>query len=546
MPGTRSILGIDLRVTAVKVVEIERVKDKPVLKNWALTEVPYSLIDKHPQKEDAQADALRKLIQTRKIKAREAAVVVGGSDAYVKIFTLSPMGRTETAEAIRWKFAEEIPFPIEEAIIDFYPLPKKPESERVDYVAACINLSLYREMDTIIRKAGLKLTALTIMPDCLEEAFRARCLAEQDKIISLIYMGKRTTNISILKEGKLEFNRELSIGGENITLAMAGVMVSGEGRVEISPDEAEKIKVEYGVPVDVEKFPKLAEIPITQLQAMVRPALERVQDEIMRSFEYYKGQTGEAAINRIYLTGGSSMTINLIDFLSEGLGMPVVLPDAMEGRGYDENLPDKAALEKVMSRLSVALGAALLGGQKINLIPEEVKYRYRILLQKISKPKYILPAVLAILLLIYSGFWLYAYTLESELDSIDKKLQEYKPHLETLKVMERAIQAERRKEMAFTTYRTRGTKMPKIFEELSGIIPSSIFINVLNLTPNELHMWGTAFERGDTAENILSKFVLALSASEHIQDVELIQAIKNYDYVQDAFNFEIVAKLKLK
>ena len=240
------------------------------------------------------------------------------------------------------------------------------------------------------------------------------------------------------------------------------------------------------------------------------------------------------------------MTINLVEFLSEGLGMPVVLPDPMEGRGYDESLPDKAALEKVMSRLSAAVGAALLGDQKINLIPEEVKHRYRILLQKISKPQYILPAFLAILLLIYSGFWLYAYTLKSELDSIEKKLQEYKPHLESLKAMERAIQAEKRKELAYTTYRTRGTKMPKIFEELSLIIPQSVFINVLNLTPNELHMWGTAFEKRDTAENILSKFVLALSASEHIQDVELIQAVKNYDYVQDAFNFEIVAKLKFE
>jgi Tfp pilus assembly protein PilN len=198
-----------------------------------------------------------------------------------------------------------------------------------------------------------------------------------------------------------------------------------------------------------------------------------------------------------------------------------------------------------MSRLSAAVGAALLDGQKINLIPEEVKYRYRILLQKISKPQYMLPAFLAILLLIYSGFWLYAYTLKSELDSIEKKLQEYKPHLETLEAMEKAIQAEKRKQMAFTTYRTRGTKMPKIFEELSSLIPQSVFINVLNLTPNELHMWGTVFGKGDTAENILSKFVLALSASEHIQDVELIQAVKNYDYVQGAFNFEIVAKLKL-
>ena len=546
MPG-KAILGVDLRVTAVKVVEIEKGKDKPFLKNWALTEVPYSLVDKHPEKEDAQADALRKLLDTRKIKTREAVAVVGGSDAYVKIFTLSQMGRTETAEAIKWKFAEEIPFPIEEAIIDFYALPKREaESEKVDYVAACINLSYYREIETVIRKAGLRLTAVTIMPDALEEAFRPRVTAEQDKIISLIYMGKRTTNISILKEGNLEFNRELSIGGENITLAMSGVLVAGEGRVEVSPEEAEKIKVEYGIPVDAEKYPKMEEIPVSQLQAMVRPALERVQDEIMRTFEYYKGQTGEAAIHKIFLTGGSSLTINLVDFLSEGLGIPVTLPDAMEGRGYDETLPDRAALDTVLPRLSAAVGAALLEGQKINLIPEEVKYRYRILIQKFSKPQYVLPAFVGILALVYLGFWLQGYFLQSELVGLEKRLKELKPRIETLEALERSAKEEKMKQLAFSAYQLKGTRMPRVLEEISRLVPPSVHFNVMQMTPDDIHMWGTAFERGDTAENILSRFVLELSGSQFFKDVELIQALKNYDYVQEAFNFEIVAKIELK
>lgn len=545
MPTSKAILGVDLRVTSVKVVEIERKAGKPVLKNWGMTEVPYSLVDKHPQKEDAQAEALRKLLQTRKIKTKEAAVVVGGSDAYVKIFTLSPMSRLETAEAIKWKFAEELPFPIEEAIIDFYSLPKKEGTEKTDYVAACINFGLYKEIAQVIGRAGLKLKAISVMSDSLEQTFYPRVVADKDKIISLIYMGKRTTNISIYKDGNLEFNRELSIGGENITLAMSGVLVSGEGRVEISPEEAEKIKVEHGIPVDLEKYPKIEEIPMTQLQAMVRPALERVQDEIMRSFEYYKGQTGEAAINKIYLTGGSALTINLVDFLSEGLGIPVVLGDPMEGRKLDEGIPDKAVIDKILPRLSSAIGAALVEGERINLIPDEIKYRYKILMQKLSKPQVVLPAYIGILALVYLAFLYRSYALKSELDMIDRKMREYQPRIETLAAMERNAKEQKMKQLAFTTYQVKGTKLPKIFLELSRIIPVSVYISVLQMNPNEVHMWGAAFERGDTAENILSKFVLALSASEFFQQVELVQALKNYDYVQDAFNFEITAKINL-
>jgi len=546
MTTTGPILGVDLRVTSVKVVEIDKKRDKPVLLNWALTEVPYSLADKHPQKEDAQAEALAKLLRTRKIRTRDAVAVVGGSDVYVKIFTLSPMGRVETAEAIKWKFAEELPFPIEEAVIDFYPVPQRAEVEKIDYVAACINISQYKEIEYIIRKAGLRLRAVTIMPDCLQKAFHPRVIAEKDKIISLIYMGKRTTNISILKDGNLEFNRELAIGGENITLAMSGVLVSGEGRVEISPEEAEKIKVDYGIPVDLEKYPKMEEVPVSQLQAMVRPALERVQDEIMRTFEYYKGQTGEAAINRIYLSGGSALTINLLDFLSEGLGIPVLLANPMEGSKYDEKLPDRAMVDKILPRLSATIGAALLADERINLIPEEIKYRYRLLLQKVSRPQYMLPAFIGILALAYGGFWLRSYTLQNDLDDVNKRLKEYQPRIQALDVLEKSAKEEKMRQLAFTTYQVKGTKLPKVFEELSSIIPASVFISVMQLNPNEAHLWGTAIGRGDTAENILSKFVLRLSASEFFEDVKLVQALKNYDYVQDAFNFEITTRIVLE
>ncbi|MFC1540487.1 pilus assembly protein PilM [Candidatus Margulisiibacteriota bacterium] len=538
-----SILGIDLRVNSVKVVEIEQRKDGAVLKNWGLTEVPYSLVGKHPQKEDAQVDALRKLIQTRKIKTKEAAVVVGGSEVHVRLYTLEAISEAEAAQAIKWKFAEEIPFPIEEALIDFYALPKTDPSGKVDYVAACINLKLFQEMDYVVRKAGLKLLAVTILPDDLHKVFRREILKEKDKIVSLIYMGKRTTNISIFKGDSLEFNRELSIGGENITLAMSGVLVSGETRVEISPEESEKIKVEHGVPVDVEKYPKLADIPISQLQAMVRPALERIQDEIMRTFEYYKGQTGEAAIDKIVLTGGSSLTINLADFLSEGLGIPVVIPNAMEGRVFDGRLPDKPALEKILPRLTAALGSALVGEERINLLPEEIKHHWKILTQKFVKPQYLVSVFMVGLLLVYGAFYGWSMLLEKELAEIEQQMTEYRPRLAALDAMERTAKEAERQRLIKESYGKRRIKTPLVFSEIGRVIPLSVHVNVMHMTATQMHIWGTAFERRDTAENILSKFVIALSNSAYFDNVKLIQAAKNYDHVQDAFNFEIVADI---
>jgi type IV pilus assembly protein PilM len=528
--SARSILGIDLRVASVKLVEIDRKDQGFTLKNWGMTEVPFQLIDKHPQLEDAKADALKKLLQTSKIKSREAVIIAGGNETFVKLYTLADMPRSEAAQAIRWKLAEEIPYPIEEAVFDFYPTPRgEAFTEKVDYVAACTNRKTYLEAAYILGKAGIKLVGITVLPEGLQELYKAELTGPDDKITSILYMGKRTTNISIYRHGVFEFNRELPIGGENITRAMSGILVSPEGRIEVSPEEAERIKVEYGVPINLDTFPKLGEIPISQLQAMVRPALEKMQSEVARTFEYYKGQTGEGTINKIILTGGSSLTPNLREFIAAGLGIPVISPEP---------------LPKLNPRLTAALGAALSSTARINLLPEDVKYRWKIIAKKFFKPQFLVSAFCAFLAVIYLFFWLQGFALQTEVRRIQQKLDELKPRLSRLDAIERSTKEEEKRRLTIRTFEQKRNKVPRILEEISRLIPESGAINTLNLNQTDLHFWGIIFKRGEAAETLLSRFVLQLSISPLFSNIQLVQAVKNDDYSTESFNFEITGKIK--
>ena len=528
--GSRSLLGIDLRMTSVKVVEIDRRDAAFTLKNWGMTEIPYQLLDKHPQLEDAKADALKKLLTSNKLRSREAIVVTGGSDTFVKLYSLPELSRSEAAEAIKWKLAEELPFPIEEAIFDFYPIPKGPAfTEKIDYLTACIHRKYYLEAVYILARAGVKLLGMTVLPDAIQELFRPELVKSPDKITSIIYMGKRTTNISIFRQGEFEFNRELNIGGENITHAMSGVLVSPEGRIELTTEEAERIKIEYGVPINLDEFPKLGDIPLTQLQAMVRPALEKIQSELARTFEYYKGQTGEGAVNRILLTGGSSLTPHLKEFLSEALGIPITTPEP---------------LPKLNPRLTSALGAALSGGRRINLLPEEVKYRWKLIVKKLLKPQYLVSVFAGILALVYLFFWLQSFTLNQELSAIQKKMSLYQPRIARLDAIEKSTKEQEQRKLTMRTFEDKRTKVFRTFEELSRLIPASAALNSLNLSGDNIHFWGIVFRQTDTAENLLSHFVLRLSTSPLFEGIGLVQAAKNNDYGTEAFNFEIIGKVR--
>lgn len=538
MQKPKSILGIDLRVNSVKVVELESRPDGQYLVNWAAAAVPYNLIDKHPEKENAQAKLLSELIASKGFSAREAVVVLGGGEAAVKLFAMQEVSREELSAAIKWKFAEEVKYPIEDALVDFYQL------DGHDHLAACINRQTYNEINSVLSRSGIKLVALTILPDALQKVLQPEISKEKGKILSLICMGQRTTNITILKKGEIEFNRELNIGGENITLAMSGVLVSNEGQVEISPEQAEKIKVEHGIPLDLEKYPKLPEIPLGQLQAMVRPALERIQDEIMRTFEYYKGQTGEAAVDKIILTGGSSLTPNLATFLSTGLGIPVVCPATINGWRPDEALPDKEAFDKYEPRLVGAIGAALISDTKINLLPDDVKLHWQVMRQKILRPEYLLAVAVILLLLIYGLFSMSNNNLRGQVNKIDKKINEYKPKLAAFDNLEKSAQQNEKRRVLAQAMGEKRPNLALLLEELGRLAPKAICLKNLEYTDNKLHIIGESFVSNGAAEINLSKYLLELSRSTYLRNVKLVEAKKSETFVDEAFQFDIMAEIK--
>ncbi|MBU0629597.1 MAG: type IV pilus assembly protein PilM [Candidatus Margulisbacteria bacterium] len=530
MPWKRSALGIDLRVSSVKVVEVEITEQGPTIKKWGITEIPAKLQD-HPEVENAKADALRKLLDVHGIKAKEAYVAAGGELSAVKLVSLVGVGESEVAEAIRWKFTQEIPFPIEEAIIDFYPLPKEktPAGDRTNYVAACLSSKTYHQYQHILSKAGLNLAGINVLPLALQELYQEELAKSADKLVAVIYLGKKSTNISIFRKGIFEFNRDLPIGGDAITLAMSGIIVSAEGKAEISLDEAEKIKMAYGIPINAENFPKVRELPISQLQAMVRPALEKVLGEIARTIEYYKGQSGEATVNKIILTGGSSLTPNFKEFLEAGLGIPIEIPKLK----FDHN-----------PRLSAAIGAVLAGKNKINLLPDDVKNRWKLISSKLSRPVVIFPAFFGVLAAVYLIFWAQAVLLQQDNNYLNARLTYYQPRLTRFSQLEKDSAEEEQKRLMMTSFKEKRTQIPRVFEELSNYIPVSVTINSIKMTINSLHLWGTAYKYNDSAENILSYFVLNLSTSPVLEDVQLVQAVKNYQHNVESFNFEIVGRIK--
>ncbi len=511
----KRVLGIDLRYCAVKVAELRKTAKGPLLENFGTAEIDSSLLDKHPDKETAQAKALAQLLAKNKIKAREAVVVISGSSVVIKKLSLPQMPHAEIVAALKLQISKFITFPISEAVFDFYSLSPTSSTEKksINYIVAVAKKDLIEQVLQVAKKAKIKVISISMVPLALEQAFSP---VLKNEVTSLVYMGKNSTNISIFKNKELEFNREVRLGGESITRAMTGVVFSDKGNIELNRESAEKLKRSYGIPLDLEAYSKETNIPADKLAAMIRPALEKIEAEILRSFDYYGSPVGY-----MVLTGGSSKTGHILEALSEAVkvkaekGVP-----ALASRVKSEELP----------LLSTAIGAALDEGNKINLLPNEIKNKWKVLLQNICfNPRNIIAFFVAFLILFY-GAQLYQYiSVKSDLDLIQEKLEVAKPKLQRLQLLQQRLHG--------AALSTGTSDFIKLLDELDKIMPSKISLSALDYNKKK----GTLIIAGVSSSSI-SDFTLKLKQSALIKEVELTNFGES-SKDKGSFAFELFCRL---
>lgn len=543
-----TILGIDLRVTSVKVVEIKRASKGFILNNWGMDEIPFELLDKHPDKESAQAKIIQRILAVNRIQTREAVILVGGPDVLVRQMSLPALSHGESREAIKWKMKDEIAYPLEEAVVDFIPLGKSAAGKaEIEYLSAAAHKETIRRVLEVGKMSGLSIRSIIPVPFAIKEIFGKEIATG---ITCLVYMGRRTTNISFFREGLLQLNREVPIGGEDITKAMTSVLVSEEGRLELKYDEAEKIKREYGIPVDLASYPKLGDIPISHLAAVVRPALEKIEDELLRTIEYYRGIAGDIKIEKVILTGGSSRTPHLLEFLSTGLGINFVTLDPLQDMIIDTRIREKGALTLAAPQMAGALGAALsyFTPRNINLLPEEIRDRWKLFFKRHANPLELSILFLILMALCYGLVFAQGYFMRSQINSTKKAIEELRPKLTRLEELEKAVREEEGRMGIFKSIELNRVQLDAVMEDLSLNLPPSVLLTNLNFieVSRSANISGVVFARGDTAENILSRFVLDLSRAPSFEKIELKQANRVEGYLMEAFTFEITAQVKRK
>jgi len=359
-------IGVDAGASLVKIVEIAKSGDGVALSKWSF--MPFRVPPNSPAEAIAQvqAKAIDAAINKCECKCRDVVVGIPGNSAFIRNIKLPPVPSSKIDQIVRYEIQQTIPFPIENIALDYQVL-EPDESSEVEVIMVAMKGDMAETFIDDIEQAKVRVGIVDSIPLALYNCYRFNGYSSKDECTAIVELGAASTNILIELSGELRYCRNVSIGGNDITNAVAK-------ELNIPFQQAERIKIQHGI-----IFPESQESSfnedIVRVSRAITGVLDRLLGEIKLTVGYFRSLTGATAISRAVLAGGSAMLKNVRPFLADRLGVQVEILNPFRKVNVPKNL---VGAKRAAPMFATAVGLALRSSQeccqlKISLIPPKVR-----------------------------------------------------------------------------------------------------------------------------------------------------------------------------
>ena len=338
---TRSVLGVDIGSTAVKLVELRQDGDVYHIRSHGLEPLPpHAVAETRIVDEDAVAEAVIRAVKRCAIRTKEAVAAVPGSAAISKVLTVpNAPNDAEMESQIQLEADRQMPFPIEEIDFDFEVLgPSRKDPERVDVLLVASRSENVAMRAAVLERAGLKPKIVDVEPYALERAFAL--LADRipdagaNRTVALADLGAATILLAILHDRKIVYTREQPCGDSSLT----GEIMR---RFGLSHTAAERMKRMNGSPDN-------------DLKTLLESFKNALARQIDRALRHFLSSTGHAHVDQVILAGGNASLVGMDASIRAQTGIPTRVADPFASMSASPPVADAPAM-------LIAAGLALRG-----------------------------------------------------------------------------------------------------------------------------------------------------------------------------------------
>lgn len=369
----KAVWGIDIGQSALKALKCRMHEDGfwMVAEAFDFIEYPNPLNQAGAGSEGLIKDALREFLSRNDIRNDAISISVPGQAGLARFFKAPPVEAKRIADIVKYEAKQQIPFPLEDVIWDYQPMPGAHEEEGISLETEIgifamkrdqIFRSLQPYLDTGIDVDIVQLTPISLYNFVANDQLTINPLKEeydpanQPNSYVIVSMGTETTDL-VITNGFRVWQRSLPIGGNHFTKQLT-----------------KELKLTFAKAEHLKRHASEAENAKLVFQAM-RPVFNDLVTEIQRSIGFFQTLDRKAKISRIIPIGNGMKLPGLVPYLGKNLGYDVVELD-----GYQKltgtDVTSAPSFRENMLSFATCYGLCLQGLKKsalrTNLLPQEI------------------------------------------------------------------------------------------------------------------------------------------------------------------------------
>jgi type IV pilus assembly protein PilM len=338
----KEVIGIDVGSSSVKLVQLKEAKGTYQLLNAGIMPLPpEAIVDNTLMDSSSIAAAIKNLVASLGVKIKDVSCSISGNSVIIRKIVLPAMPSEELEDQISWEAEQYIPFDIKDVNMDFQILsPDAFDPSKMSVLLVASKKDIINDYVSVFNEAGMQLSVVDVDSFAVQNAFELNHDSRSDDILALINIGASVMNINVIKDGITLFTRDVQMGGNLYTEEI-------QKQLGMSGEEAESSKM-----LAKESNNKALIDVITKVN-------DTITQEIRRSLDFYNSTATDDRITGVFISGGCSKVYNLVNNISDKIGLPVEAINPFAKLKYNEKDFDPEYLQEIAPLMVVTVGLAV-------------------------------------------------------------------------------------------------------------------------------------------------------------------------------------------
>jgi type IV pilus assembly protein PilM len=315
-----TIVGLEIEPSAVHAASVT-VNGRVSVRTAAVAPLETGIVrDGEVNDVEGLAEALRSLYRENKGLDKKVRIGIANQKIVVRVLELPPIADPKELEAaVRFQAQDQIPMPLDTAVLDFQPLDlietEHGQRQRVLIVAA--RRDMVERVMAACKSAGLKPEGIDLSAFAMIRALHREAPSETPEPVLYLSVGG-LTNLAVAEGTTCLFTRVVGGGLEAIA-------------VELAERKALTLEHARGWLRHVGLVTPLAEIEsddqdeiAEEARTVLLDGVRRIGGEVRNSLDFHHAQEGMSLrVQRAVLTGAAASVPGFDDALAAELGLPV-------------------------------------------------------------------------------------------------------------------------------------------------------------------------------------------------------------------------------